>query len=115
MGASPSRSSEQLGLGYAVAGFIFGGVIALITLGYYAKILNPVFAFWAAYILTRPLGASMGDYLTPAHEDGGLGFATMSVSGFFRIIIIGLVAYLTNSGVDRGFGRLESNSQGEPR
>lgn len=93
--------SEQLGLGYTVAGLIFGGLIALITLGYYAKIINPVLAFWAAYILTRPLGASMGDYLTQAHKDGGLGFSTMPVSAVFLVIIVGLVAYLTISGADR--------------
>ena len=93
--------SEQLGLGYALAGLIFGGLIALITIGFYAKILNPVLAFWSAYILTRPLGASMGDFLTQDHKDGGLGFSTMPVSGVFLIIIIGLVAYLTVSGVDR--------------
>lgn len=84
-----------------MAGLIFGGLIALITLAYYAKFLNPALAFWAAYILTRPLGASMGDYLTQAHKDGGLGFSTMPVSGVFLVVIVALVAYLTVSGVDR--------------
>ena len=93
--------SEKLALGYTAAGLIFGGLIALITLSYYAKFLNPVLAFWAAYILTRPLGASMGDYLTQAHNDGGLGFSTMPVSGVFLVVIVVLVAYLTVSGVDR--------------
>ena len=46
----------------------------------------------------------MGDYLTQAHKDGGLGLSTMPVSGAFLIIIIGLVAYLTLSGVDREVG-----------
>lgn len=93
--------SEQLGLGYALAGAIFGGLIVLITIGYYARIFNPVFAFWATYILTRPLGASMGDFLTQAHKDGGLGFSTIPISGAFLIVIIALVAYLTTSGADR--------------
>lgn len=93
--------SEKLGLGYIVAGLIFGGAIALITAGYYTRILNPVFAFWSAYILTRPLGASMGDYLTQAPKDGGLGLATMPVSGVFLLVIIGLVAYLTLTRVDQ--------------
>lgn len=94
--------AEKLGLGYVVSSLIFGGLIAIITMGFYAKFLNPVLAFWSAYILTRPLGASMGDFLTQAHKDGGLGLSTMPVSGVFLIIIIGLVAYLTVSGVDRG-------------
>ena len=60
-----------------------------------------MFAFWAAYVLTRPLGASMGDFLTQARLEGGLGLSTMQVSAVFLIIIVALVAYLTISGVDR--------------
>lgn len=93
--------AEQLGFGYTVAGLIFGGLIALITIGYYAKMIDPVLAFWSAYVLTRPLGASMGDFLTQPSRAGGLGLSTMPVSGVFLIVIIGLVAYLTVSGVDR--------------
>ena len=96
--------SEQMGLGYALSGVIFGGLIALITLGYYVLGLNSVFAFWAAYILTRPLGASLGDFLTQSPNDGGLGLSTMTVSGIFFVIIILLVAYLTMSGIDREEG-----------
>lgn len=93
--------SEQLGLGYAVSGLIFGSIIALITLGYYALGLDSVFAFWAAYVLTRPLGASIGDFLTQAHKDGGLALSTTSVSALFLFIILTLVTYLTVSQVDR--------------
>lgn len=93
--------SEQLGLGYALSGFIFGGLIALITLGYYALRLNSVFAFWSAYVLTRPLGASIGDFLTQAHKDGGLAISTTVVSALFIATIVLLVAYLSVSKVDR--------------
>jgi uncharacterized membrane-anchored protein len=93
--------SEQVGLGYALSGAIFGGLIVAITAGYYAKLINPVLAFWAAYILTRPLGASMGDLLTQTPKDGGLGLTTMSVSAVFLVVILVLVIYLTASGVDR--------------
>jgi uncharacterized membrane-anchored protein len=92
--------SEQLGMGYMVAGAIFGGLIALITAGYYAGLLGPVLAFWSAYVLTRPLGASIGDYLTQAPKDRGLGFTTTSVSAVFLVIIVGLVLYLTMSKID---------------
>lgn len=92
--------SEQLGLGYALAGAIIGGLILLITVGYYAKLIGSVLAFWSAYVLTRPLGASAGDYLTQAPKDGGLGLSTMTVSAVFLVIIIVLVAYLTISKVD---------------
>jgi uncharacterized membrane-anchored protein len=93
--------SEEMGLGYALSGAIFGGLIALITLGYYAFKLDAVFAFWSAYVLMRPLGASMGDFLTQPRTDGGLGFPTMYVSAVFLVIIVALVAYLTVSLVDR--------------
>ena len=93
--------SEQLGLGYAKSGMIFAGGIALVSLGYYAKALGSVLAFWIAYILTRPLGASMGDYLTQSPSDGGLGLSSMTVSGSFLILIIGLVTYLTVTASDR--------------
>lgn len=92
--------SEQFGLGYALAGAIFGGLILLVTIGYYLKIVGSVLAFWIAYVLTRPLGASAGDFLTQSPKDGGLGLSTMSVSAAFLVIIIGLVAYLSISKVD---------------
>lgn len=92
--------SEQMSLGYVVAGLIFGGAIALITLGYYAGVIGSVLAFWSAYVLTRPLGASMGDFLTQRPKDGGLGLSTMTVSAIFLVIIVALVAYLTASKVD---------------
>ena len=91
---------EKMGLGYALSEAIFGGLILLITIGYYAKIIGSVLAFWSAYVLTRPLGASAGDYLTQAPKDGGLGFSTMTISAVFLVIIIVLVAYLTVSKVD---------------
>ena len=100
--ASGDLVSEQMGLGYALSGAIFGGLIAAITAGYYAKLIDPVLAFWSAYILTRPLGASMGDFLTQAPQDGGLGLTTMSVSAVFLVVIVALVTYLTVSGVDQG-------------
>jgi len=96
--------SEQLGLGYALSGLIFGGLIALITVGYYGFRLNSVFAFWAAYVLTRPLGASIGDFLTQARKDGGLAISTTTVSAAFLVIIVALVAYLTVSRADRTHG-----------
>ena len=87
--------AEKLSLGYAVSGLIFGGGIALITLAYYALGLNSVLAFWLAYILTRPLGASIGDLLTQPRSAGGLGLGTFNVSGLFLAIIVALVAFLT--------------------
>lgn len=99
--AGGDLASEQLGLGYAVSGMIFGALIALATIGYYAGVLNSVFAFWFAYVLTRPLGASIGDFLTQAHQDGGLALSTTTTSALFVIVIIALVTYLTLTDADR--------------
>ena len=93
--------SEQLGLGYALSGLIFGGGIAAITFAYYVLRLGAVPAFWIAYILTRPLGASIGDFLTQPRNAGGLGLATMQISAAFLAVIIALVAYLTVTKVDQ--------------
>jgi len=64
-----------------------------------------VFSFWAAYILTRPLGASIGDGLSASHHEGGLGLGTAGTSFLFLGLIAALVTYLTVSGADRTEGR----------
>lgn len=96
--------SEKLGQGYLTASVIFGGVIALIAAIYYVRWLGPVIAFWLAYILTRPLGASIGNLLTQTRDAGALGFGTMPTSGVFLIIIVCLVIYLSKSKIDSHIG-----------
>lgn len=54
-------------------------------------------SFWVAYILTRPLGASLGDYLSQPRADGGLGLGTVTTSALFLTTIIGVVTYLTRT------------------
>ena len=83
--------SENAHLGYFVSGFLFAGLIALITFMYYKTGLNDVLAFWLAYILTRPLGASMGDLLSQPKANGGLGVGTIVTSAAFLVVIVGLV------------------------
>jgi len=87
--------AERFSLGYLLSAFLFAGIIALITLAHYRFKLNAVLAFWLGYILTRPLGASIGDYLSQAHDDGGLGLGTTVTSVIFLVSILGLVVYLT--------------------
>ena len=59
--------------------------------------LNAVLAFWIAYVLTRPFGASFGDLLSQPEANGGLGLGTVVTSAIFLLTILGLVAYLTAS------------------
>src|SRR6476659_3390267 len=69
--------AEQYSLGYGPSIALWGGGIALITVAHYAFRLNAVLAFWMAYILTRPLGASIGDWMSQnSHKYGGLGLGT---------------------------------------
>lgn len=92
--------AESMALGYAKSALGFGAVIAAIALGFYVFKLNAVSAFWLAYILTRPLGASLGDLLSQPVSNGGLGLGTVSTSAIFLVAIFGLVSYLTISRVD---------------
>ena len=87
--------SERLGLGYPIAASLFSGTILLIFLSYKYLKLNAVLAFWLAYILTRPLGASIGDLLTQAPKDGGLGVPIVIVNIVFLVVIVSLVIYLS--------------------
>ena len=98
--ASGDLLAEGTGLGFGAALLIFAGLIGLVALGYYKANLNGVLAFWLAYILTRPLGASTGDLLSQSVADGGLGFGTLATSGLFLATILSLVIYLTASRID---------------
>lgn len=92
--------AEQLQVGYAYSGLLFAGVIALTFMAYKFLNLNSVAAFWMAYIITRPLGASIGDLLSQVPKDGGLGISLLVINGSFLITIIGVVVYLSVSKID---------------
>ncbi len=85
--------SEGAHLGYLYSGLLFAGSIALVTLLHYKGVLNDVVAFWIAYILTRPLGASLGDLLSQPKANGGLGLGTVVTSAAFLVVIVGLVSF----------------------
>ncbi|KRB61927.1 hypothetical protein ASE04_20695 [Rhizobium sp. Root708] len=87
--------AEKFDLGYLNTGLLFGGLIAVIALGYYKTRLDAITAFWLAYILTRPLGASFGDLLSQPREYGGLGLGTVTTSIGFLVAIIATVVYAT--------------------
>ncbi len=92
--AAGDLMAEGLGLGYAVTGFIIAGLIALFTVGWKLK-LNHVLSFWLIYILTRPLGASLGDYLSQPSKYGGLGLGATVTSFIFVGGILATVTYLS--------------------
>ncbi len=87
--------AEYYRMGYALSALIFLMAIVVITLAYYRFRMNAVLAFWAAYILTRPLGASIGDLLSQPTHFGWLGLGTLHISEIFLGMIVMLIAYLT--------------------
>ena len=93
--ASGDLVSEQFGLGYLYTGILFGMIIASLAIGYYFLGLDPILGFWLAYIFTRPLGASLGDFLSQPHEYGGLNLGTTITSVLFLGLIAATVVYMT--------------------
>ncbi|WP_006243210.1 membrane protein [Mycolicibacterium tusciae] len=92
--------AERLQLGYPLSALLFGALIAVIAVAHLGFRLNAVVAFWAAYILTRPLGASLGDLLSQPRSNGGIGVGTTWTSALFLITITGLVSYLSITRTD---------------
>ncbi|CAN5606172.1 membrane protein [soil metagenome] len=92
--------AESLALGYLLSAAIFLGTIVIVYLLYKFIHLNAVLAFWIAYILTRPLGASIGDHLSQSPEDGGLGLGTIITSVIFLAAILATVVFLSVSKKD---------------
>ncbi len=99
--------AEGLNLGYAMSALIYGTLIALVALACYGFKLNAVLAFWLAYILTRPLGASIGDYLSQSLQNGGLGLGTIGTSLAFLGAILAGVIYMTVTRFDAADARVE--------
>ncbi len=94
--AAGDLTADQLGLGYLPSVVIFGVAIAVPAVGWRFFRMNPVVAFWIAYVLTRPLGASIADWIgKPASHGGGLGFGDGTVAAASGVVIALLVGYLT--------------------
>ncbi|MCU1496293.1 MAG: rane protein [Acidimicrobiales bacterium] len=92
--------SEKLSLGYWKAGLLFAALIGAVAVAHFMFRMGEILAFWLAYILTRPLGASLGDYLLQKPDDGGLGLGTGLTTFAFLAIIVALVTYLSISRAD---------------
>src|SRR4051812_12558614 len=93
--AAGDLTAERLNLGYWVSALMFAGLIAAVAVAHYRFALNAVAAFWIAYILTRPLGASVGDFLSQPRADGGLGLGTTVTSALFLGAIVMVVVFLS--------------------
>lgn len=92
--AAGDLGTEALGLGFRVGVVAFGALIAMTGVAALFG-ANRVLTFWIAYILTRPLGASLGDLLSQARDYGGLGLGTVITSIAFLAIIVALVGWVS--------------------
>ncbi|WP_241158468.1 hypothetical protein [Cohnella candidum] len=92
--------SEQLGLGYFNTGITVVIIVAITYMAWKWLRLDTVLAFWVVYILTRPLGASLGDYLSQSHINGGLGLGTTITSVIFLAAILAVIVFLAVTKID---------------
>ncbi|WP_127128713.1 hypothetical protein [Georgenia sp. SYP-B2076] len=110
--AAGDLTAEGLGWGYGTSVVIFAGLIAVVAIAYGGLHLDAILAFWLAYILTRPLGASLGDLLSQPRTEGGLGLGTVGTSALFLLVILGVVIYLSVS--RRDLAVVPAESSGRP-
>ena len=87
-------------LGYFSSGLLFAGVIAVPAIGYRWFHWNPIFSFWFAYVVTRPLGASFADWMGKPRVVGGLGWGDGNVAVVLTIVIFCLVVFLAVTRAD---------------
>ena len=106
--AAGDWTADSLHLGNLNSGFLFAVLFAVPALGYWKFGWNGIFAFWFAYIMTRPLGASFADWFGKPHTHGGLGFGTGHVCLFLTFFIVIIVAYLSVSHADQERARATS-------
>ena len=92
--ASGDLMAEGLGLGYLVTGITVAVAIGVLAFAWHQG-LNSILSFWLIYILTRPLGASLGDLLSQPRSHGGIGLGATLTSVIFLVAIMALVIYLT--------------------
>ena len=98
--AAGDMTARTLGLGYLGSGVMFAVLIAVPAVACRRFGMNAVLAFWFAYIVTRPLGASFADWMAVPNSRGGLGFGYGPVSVVLAVLIVAFVAYLASSRID---------------
>jgi len=85
--------ADSSGLGFAGGALLIAGALTLTVLAKYLTDISPVLLFWVAFVLTRPLGATVGDLLTKTHDKGGLGFGTVGSSLVLFTILVALILH----------------------
>jgi uncharacterized membrane-anchored protein len=101
--AAGDMTATSMHLGYLASSIVFAVIMAIPAIGYWKFGLNAIIAFWFAYIVTRPLGASFADWLAVSHARGGLALGAGQISLVLAVMIAGLVGYLgyTHEDIER--------------
>lgn len=86
-------AASTLGLGYLAAAFLFCGVILIPWAGWKFLRWNAIFAFWFAYVITRPVGTSFADYFSKGHDVSGIDFGDWQTALVLTSLVVILVAY----------------------
>jgi uncharacterized membrane-anchored protein len=86
--------ASSTGLGYTGGALVFAGGLAIVAAAYFYTTISRTFLFWAAFILTRPLGATLGDFFDKPVADGGLAFSRYTASAVLTAVIVACVVFL---------------------
>ncbi|MCO5972548.1 COG4705 family protein [Actinoallomurus soli] len=110
--ATGDMTAVTVHLGYLASGVMFAVLIAVPAVAYGLLRMNAIAAFWVAYVLTRPLGASFADWLGVSRARGGVALGTGPVSLALAVVIVAFVGYLTVSRRDTIAGRQGAHAAG---
>jgi len=94
-------TADSAGLGYAGAALIFGGLLLLVVIAYFISEISRTLLFWVAFVLTRPLGAVVGDFLDKPVANGGLEFSRYTATGVLVAAMVVLIFLLPQRAADR--------------
>jgi uncharacterized membrane-anchored protein len=86
--------ADSNGLGYERGALVFAGALVVVAAAYFFTNISRTLLFWSAFILTRPLGATVGDLLDKPKADGGLAFGRFDASAILAVIIVALVIFV---------------------
>src|SRR5580704_10683106 len=89
--------ADTPGVGFANGAFVFAGALTLVAAAYFFTKTSRTFLFWAAFILTRPLGATLGDLLTKPHAEGGLNLSRIASSLVLAVFMVACILFTSRS------------------
>jgi uncharacterized membrane-anchored protein len=95
-------TADTAGLGYGGGALVFSGMLAVVALAYYRTKISHTLLFWAAFILTRPLGAVVGDFLDKPASSGGLELSRYSATATLLVLIVACILVLPQRPAKKG-------------